>query len=118
MVSLCSKSLGATEGSAEEDKQTSMLLAELEADNCLETKQQVMLEKLMKFFPSGQVELKYQGYKKLASATYPFVDLEDNAHSCSAHKKIDVMISRQYLHPPASNKLVSTEQNVRCLNLL
>lgn len=89
---MCSTSLGATEGSAEEEKQASMLLAELEADNCLEKKQQVKLEKLVKFFPSGQVELKYQRYKKLASAIYPFVDLEDNAHSYSADKKTDVMI--------------------------
>lgn len=88
---MCSKSPGATAGSAE-DKEASVLLAELEADNCLETKQQVKPEKLMKFFPGGQVELNYQGYKKLASATYPFVDLEGNAQSYSAHRKTDVMI--------------------------
>lgn len=49
-----------------------MLPAELEAGKCLETKQQVRLEKLMQFFPGGKVELKYQGYKKYASARYPF----------------------------------------------
>lgn len=91
LVSVCSKSLGATEESAEE-KQASTLVAELEADNCLETKQQVKLERLMQFFPSGQMELKYQGYKKLASVTYPFVDLEGHAHSYIAQKKTDVMI--------------------------
>jgi len=52
---VCSKSLGATDGSAEEEKQASVPLAELEADNSPETKQQEKLGKLMKFFPSGQV---------------------------------------------------------------
>lgn len=67
---------------------------------------QAKLEKLMKFFPSGQVELKYQGYKKLASATYPFVDPEDNVHSYNAHKKTDAMIlsswGNTYIHLSAT----------------
>lgn len=75
LVSLCSKSLGVTEGSAEKCKQACILPAELEAENCLETNMQVKLEKLMKFFSGSQVELKYQGYKKLASATYLLLDL-------------------------------------------
>lgn len=89
---MCSKSLGATEGSAEEEKQAFMLLAELQANDCLETKQIAKLEKLMKFFHSGQGQLKCQGYKKLVSAAYPFVDVVDNVHSYSAHKKTHVVI--------------------------
>lgn len=90
LASLCSKSPGVTGGSAEKCMQACILPAELEAENCLETNMWVKLEKPMKFFPGGQVELNYQGYKKLAAATYPLLDLKDNVHSYSAHKKTDV----------------------------
>lgn len=45
---------------------TSTLLAELQADDCLETQQQGKLAKLTEFIPSGLMELKYQGDKEIS----------------------------------------------------